>query len=117
MTDHKRISPDDDQLDKQLLETVSQLNEGLNKLDSMAAYTPDEKWFEQMVLMHQEQLRKKHRKELGLFMLSALLILSIVIFTLMEIPQVFILLQVTVAAFTVIYSFKGIQKQVNADES
>jgi hypothetical protein len=117
MTERKKISPGDDQLDKELFETISQINEGLEKLDSMSAYTPNEKWFEQMVLSQQEQLRKKYRRELGWFLLSAVLILSVVIFTLMEIPQVFILLQVSAVAVAVIYSYKGIQKQVNADES
>lgn len=117
MTKHKGMSPGDDQLDMELFETISKLNDGLEKLDTMDTYTPNEKWFEQMVLGQQEQLKKKYRRELGWFLLSAVLILSVVIFTLMEIPQIFILLQVSAVAVAAIYSYKVIQKQVNADES
>ncbi|MEH7884590.1 YxlC family protein [Bacillus sp. JJ1609] len=112
MTDRNEISPNDDLLDKELFETISQLNEGLGKLDSLDTYSPGEQWFEQIVLSQQEQIQKKYRRELGWFILSAVLILSGVIFTLMEIPQLFLILQVAAVAVSVIYSYKGAQKQV-----
>lgn len=113
MTDRNRISPNDDRLDNEFFETISQLNEGLEKLDSLDTYSPGEPWFEKMVLSQQEQIQKKHRRELGWFILSAMLILSAVIFTLVEVPQLFIILQVAAVAVTVIYSYKGAQKQVD----
>lgn len=113
MTDRKGISQEDDLLDKEFNETISQLNKDLNKLDSMDTYIPGEQWFEQMVLSQQEQIKKKYRRELLWFIISALFILSGVIFTLMEIPQLFLILQLVAVAVTVIYSYKGIQKQVD----
>lgn len=113
MTDRKGISPNDDLLDKEFFETISQLNEGLEKLDALDTYNPGDQWFAQMVLRQQEQMQKKYRRELGWFILSALLILSGVIFTLMEIPQLFLILQAAAVAVTVIYSYKGAKKQVD----
>jgi hypothetical protein len=113
MTDRNEISPNDNLLEKEFFETISQLNEGLEKIDALDTYYPGDQWFEQMVLRQQEQLQKKYRRELGWFILSALLILCGVIFTLMEIPQLFLILQAAAAAVTVIYSFKGAKKQVD----
>ena len=113
MTNKKRISPDDELMDKELLETIRQINGGLEKLDSIDHYLPSDQWFEQMVVDNQEKVKKNLRKELGLFILSALFILSTVIFTLMEIPQLFLLLQGAAVAVTILYSYKGVHKQVD----
>ncbi|RSD29247.1 YxlC family protein [Mesobacillus subterraneus] len=106
--------PSDEQLDKEFLETISALDDGLKKLDSLDVNTPDEHWFERTVLEQQEQLRRKHSRELGWFLISALFILSIVLFTLLELPQLFYLLQAAAVVVTVVYSYKGVQKQVDS---
>jgi hypothetical protein len=113
MKNQKEISLNDDEMDKEFFETISRLNDDLDKIDTMEIYTPDEKWFEQMVLNQQEQKKKKYQKELGWFILSAFAILSGVMFTLLEIPQLFLLLQAAAIAVTVVYSFKGVHKQVD----
>ena len=114
MTDKKGISKDDEQLDRELLQTISQINESLEKLDSIKSSLPNDHWFEQMVLGHQDKMKKSLRKELAWFVLSAVFILSAVIFTLMEIPQLFLILQGAAVAVTVLYSYKGVHKQVDS---
>jgi hypothetical protein len=113
MKNQKEISPADEQMDKDFLETISAINNGLEKLDSIDSYTPDINWFEQMVLNQQEIQKKKYLKEFGWFFFSALLILSAVLFTLLELPQLFFILQAAAVAVTVFFSYKGVQKQVD----
>ncbi|HAQ07764.1 MAG TPA: hypothetical protein DCR24_09665 [Bacillus bacterium] len=113
MTNRKKTSPDEEEMDKELLDTIIQINDGLDKLDSIDHYLPSAQWFEQMVADNQEKVKKNLRKELGLFILSALFIISTVIFTMMEIPQLFLILQAAAVAVTVLHSYKGVQKQVD----
>ncbi|MBS8262916.1 hypothetical protein DYI25_00535 [Mesobacillus boroniphilus] len=114
MTNQKGSSSSDEQMDKELFDTISAINNGLDKLDSMDTYVPDDKWFEQMVLNQQEVQKKKYRRELAWFILSAMLILSGVIFTMLELPMLFFMLQAATVAITAIYSYKGVQKQVGS---
>ena len=114
MKNQKETSPEPEKMDKEFLDTISAINNGLDKLDSMDTYVPDDKWFEQMVLDQQEIQKKKYRRELAWFILSALLILSGVIFTMLELPTVFYMLQASTLIITAIYSFKGMQKQVDS---
>lgn len=113
MKNQKEMPQNEDGMDKEFPETISRLNEGLDKIETMEIYTPDEKWFEQMVLNQKELQKKKFQKELGWFILSAFAILSGLMFTLLEIPQLFLFLQAAAVTVTVIYSFKGVHKQVN----
>lgn len=114
MKNQKGISSSDEQMDKEFFDTISVINNGLDKLDSMDNFVPDEKWFEEMVLNQQQLQKKKYRRELAWFILSAMLILSGVIFTMLELPMLFYMLQAAALAITAIYSFKGVQRQVNS---
>lgn len=114
MKNQKGISSKHEQMDKEFFDTISSINNGLDKLDSLDTYTPDEKWFEEMVLNQQLVQKKKYRRELAWFILSAMLILSGVIFTMLELPMLFLMLQAATLAITAIYSFKGVQKQVDS---
>jgi hypothetical protein len=114
MKNQKGISSSDEQMDIELIDTISAINNGLDKLDSMDTYVPGDKWFEVMVLEQQAVQKKKFRRELAWFILSALLILSGVIFTMLELPMLFFMLQAVTVAITAIYSFRGVQKQVDS---
>lgn len=114
MKNQKGISSNDEQLDKEFFETISEMNNGLEKLDSLDIYTPDDKWFEEMVSNQQQVQKKKLRRELAWFIIVAMVILSMVIFTMIEIPIVFYMLQMVTVLVTAIYSFKGMQKQVDS---
>mgnify|MGYP005754872479 FL=1 len=114
MKNQKGISSSDEQKDKEFFETISAINNGLDKLDSMDNFVPDDKWFEEMVLNQQRVQKKKYRRELAWFILSAMLILSGVIFTMLELPMLFFMMQAATLAITAIYSFKGVQKQVDS---
>jgi 1,4-dihydroxy-2-naphthoate octaprenyltransferase len=113
MKNQKGILSNDDQMDKEFFETVSAIHNGLDKLDSMDLYTPDDKWFEHMVQNQQEVQRKKFRRELTWFILSAMLILTAVIFTLLELPLLFLVLQTVTVAIAGFFGYKGMQKQVD----
>ena len=114
MKNQKGTSSNDEKMDKEFFDTISAINNGLDKMDSMGIYVPDDKWFEQMVLDQQEMKKKKYRRELAWFILSALLILSGVIFTMLELPTLFYMLQAVTLVITAIYSYKGVQKQVDS---
>ncbi|WP_102261721.1 YxlC family protein [Mesobacillus jeotgali] len=114
MKNQKGISSSDEQMDKEFFETISAINNGLDKLDSMDNFVPDDKWFKEMVLNQQRLQKKKYRRELAWFILSAMLILSGVVFTMLELPMLFFMLQAATVAITVFYSFKGVQKQVDS---
>ncbi|MEW8972064.1 YxlC family protein [Mesobacillus jeotgali] len=114
MKNQKGISPEHENMDKEFFDTISAINNGLDKLDSIDPYVPDDKWFEHMVLEQKEIQKKKYRRELAWFILSALLILSGVIFTMLELPTVFYMLQAVTLVITAIYSYKGVQKQVDS---
>ncbi len=114
MKNQKGISSNDEQVDQEFFETISAIHNGLDKLDSVDPYTPDEKWFEQMVLDQQEIQRRKFRRELTWFILCAGLILAMVIFTMLEVPVLFYLLQTITVAVAAFSGYKGMQKQVGS---
>lgn len=114
MKNQKGISSNDEKMDKEFFDTISAINNELDKLDSMDTYVPDDKWFEQMVLNQQIIQKKKYLRELAWFILSAMLILSGVIFTMLEQPTLFYMLQAVTLVITAIYSYKGVQKQVDS---
>lgn len=114
MKSQKGISSKHEQMDNEFFDIISGINNGLDKLDSIDTYIPDDKWFEQMVLNQQEVQKKKYRRELVWFILTAMLILSGVIFTMLELPMLFFMLQAVTVTITAIYSVKGMQKQVDS---
>jgi hypothetical protein len=114
MKNQKGNSPEHEKVDKEFFDTISAINNGLDKLDSMEPYVPDDKWFEHMVMEQKEIQKKKYRRELAWFILSALLILSGVIFTMLELPTLFFMLQAVTLVITAIHSYKGVQKRVDS---
>lgn len=114
MKNQKGTSSKHEKIDKEFFDTISAINNGLDRLDSMDTYVPDDKWFEQMVLDQQGIQKKKYRRELAWFILSALLILSGVVFTMLELPTLFFMLQAVTLVIIVIYSYQGVQKRVDS---
>lgn len=113
MTDRNKVLPENDRVEEGFFSTVQLLNEGLRKLDGIENVQQDEQWFEHFVLNEKQKIRTRFKKELAWFILCALLILSGVMFTLMEIPQLFFVLQAAAVVVTVLYSFKYAAKQVD----
>ncbi|MHC0036824.1 YxlC family protein [Pseudoneobacillus sp. C159] len=96
--------------------TINKISEGLDSLDRLPVETPSQKWFEQFVIEQQRLAKEKWRKELLLFSLIAIFILSVVIFSLYQMPIIFIVLQGIGIATIIIYSMIYIKKQVKPDE-
>lgn len=111
MTTHK----DDQQKPiEQYEETIFKIEQSLHQLDEgVDVNTPDLKWFEQMVQTNQKEMRRKLQKEILLFMVIASVILSAVIFTLFEMPTVFLVIQGIATLFIFLYSGTRFIKQVN----
>lgn len=103
----------DSQQDDDFLTVIEELESGLHKIDeSFPLEQPNIEWFEQLVVNQKEELRKKLIKEVILFILFGLLVLSGVLYTLYQLPFVFISLQVLVTLFVIFYSARWIFKQV-----
>jgi hypothetical protein len=105
-----------EQLNKRDLDVISKLNVGLDMLDQMPTYTPDLQWFEKMVLDEQQSIKKKLIRDLTLYTIIALIILSGIIVSLFNMPLIFIFLQIGTTASIVMYLGIGFFKQVRSHE-
>jgi Family of unknown function (DUF5345) len=102
-----------EQQNKLDLNVIQDLQEGFNKIDQFPVYSPDLQWFEQMVMAEKMDLRKKLIKELSLFILLALLILSVITVSLYQMPVIFIVLQIITTIFIALYTGLRVIKKVN----
>ncbi|QOR67358.1 YxlC family protein [Cytobacillus suaedae] len=76
---------------------IDKLNKGFNQLDNAyQTYTPNVQWFEQMVIKEKEAARRRLVKELIIFFISAITILSVLVLTIFKAPVIFLVLQVLV---------------------
>ncbi len=76
---------------------IDKINIGLNQMDNAyQTYTPNVQWLEQMVIKEKEAARRRLVKELILFFISAITILSLLVLTIFKAPVIFIVLQVIV---------------------
>lgn len=96
--------------------TMKQITEGLDSLDGMLIETPSQKWFEHFVLEQKRKAKEKWRKELFLYSIVAIFILSVIVVTLYRTPIIFIILQGIGISLAVIYSMIHVIKQVNSNE-
>lgn len=101
-----------EQQNKHDLDTIHKLQEGLNQVDQSPVYTPELQWFEQMVLAEQQKTRKKLLKDLSIFLIIALFILSALIISLYQLPIFFVFLQITTTAFIAHYTITKFSKKV-----
>jgi hypothetical protein len=109
----KVILLDSEQLSKQDSDAICELQEGLNKVDQFPVYTPDLQWFEQIVLAEQENARKKLIRDVAIFALVAVVILSGIIVSLYHMPVIFIILQISTTVFMALYTGVRFIKQVS----
>ncbi|WP_409253281.1 YxlC family protein [Bacillus sp. SCS-153A] len=74
--------------------------------------TPSDHWFEQFTLNQQSQLKHKYRKELGVFMVIAVLMISVILFALYKSIVLFAAIQGAAFIAAVIYSGVSYMRQV-----
>jgi hypothetical protein len=101
-----------EQQNKTDLDAIHAIEEGLNTVDKFPVYTPELQWFEHMVLAEQQKNRKKLIKDLSVFLLIALLIISGIIVSLYHMPSVFIFLQIITTVFIALYTGVRFVKKV-----
>jgi hypothetical protein len=101
-----------EQQNKHDMDAIHKLQEGLSQVDQFPVYTPDLQWFENMVELEMQKNRKKLRKELSLFIIIALMILSGIIVSFYQLPAVFILIQITTPVFIALYTILRFSKKV-----
>jgi len=99
--------------DKQDFDAIHDLQEGLQRIDQFPVYTPNLQWFEQMVIQEQQNKRKKLIRDLSVFFMIALIILSGMIVSLYRMPAIFILVQIITSIFIVLYTSIRIMKKAN----
>lgn len=116
MKKQKVVILDNEQQNNHDLDAIHKLQEGLSKVDQFPVYTPDLQWFENMVVTEKENNRKKLIKELSLFLLIALMILSGIILSFYEMPVVFLFIQIITPVFIVFYTITGYRKKVKINE-
>jgi amino acid transporter len=98
------------------LDAIHKIQEGLSKVDQFPVYTPDLQWFENMVVTEKENNRKKLMKELSLFLIIALFIISGIIISFYQMPVVFLFIQIITPVFIVFYTITGYRKKVKINE-
>jgi hypothetical protein len=104
------------QQNKHDLDAIHKLQEGLSKVDQFPVYTQDLQWFENMVVTEKENNRKKLMKELSLFLIIALFIISGIIISFYQMPVVFLFIQIITPVFIVFYTITGYRKKVKINE-
>jgi hypothetical protein len=112
----KVVILDNEQQNKHDMDAIHKMQQGLSKVDQFPVYTPDLQWFESMVRTERENSRKKLRKELSLFLMIALFILSGIIVSFYQMPVVFLLIQIITSVFIVFYTITGLRKKVKINE-
>ena len=111
--DEQKQGKDSEYLDEDLLSTIKEIENGLESIEQHAlVYTPDVDWFENMVVEQKQQLRKRLIFDVFIFSIIALLVLSVVLFTLYNVPVVFFAIQGLVAVFIIGYFSLHLFKQV-----
>lgn len=116
MKKQKVVILDNEQQNKHDLDAIHKLQDGLSKIDQFPVYTPDLQWFENMVITEKGNSRKKLRKELSLFLMIALIILSGIIVSLYQMPIVFLFIQIITTVFIVFYTITGFRKKVKIND-
>lgn len=109
----RKVPMETEQLDDELLAVVKEIEHGLESVEqSSPVYTPDLAWFENMVVEEKQKLRKKLIFDIALFSVVAVLILSVVLFTLYNVPVIFFTIQGLVTIIFIAYFTFRYIKQV-----
>jgi predicted tellurium resistance membrane protein TerC len=107
---------DNEQLNNPDLDALHEIQEGLNKMDLIPIHTPDLQWFDQMVIDELQNKKKRLVKDLSIFIIIAVVILTGIIFSLYQMPAIFIMLQIVTTAFIVVYTGTMFGKKVRNNE-
>ncbi|PAE25406.1 MULTISPECIES: YxlC family protein [Bacillaceae] len=114
MANRKVLQLEQDHQDEKLFAAVKEIEDGLETLEeTIPVYTPDLQFFENLVAEQKQAMKRKLIKELAIFTVAALLIVTSVLFMLYQVPSVFFILQGVVTIFIMAYSTVSFVKQVN----
>ncbi|WML49681.1 YxlC family protein [Neobacillus sp. PS3-34] len=113
MKKQKVVLLENEQLNREDSQAISEINQGLESIDQFPVYTPDIQWFEQMIIEQKQLHRKKLIKDLTVFFIIALFILSGIVISLFNMPIIFILLQIIGIVFIASYTSLRLTKKVN----
>lgn len=95
----------ENQLSKEDAEFNQSLNQSLEKLEQhFSVATPDLNWFEQKIVEQKKQVQKKWRRDLLLFSVIALVILSVMMTAMFQKPFLYLSLQGLTLIFLIGYS-------------
>jgi hypothetical protein len=87
-------SPNSPDGDSELSSTVEELQQGLEQLEQLVpVFTPNLQWFESHVAEEKQRLRKQLLRELALFWLIALLLISLCYMLFTNAPTLYVVLQ------------------------
>lgn len=92
---------------------IQELQKGLGKMDSFPIDTPSLQWFEQMVLNEKQLMKKRLAKDLAIFLMIALFVLSGIAFSLSQLPILFFIMQVITILFLIGYIILRYVRKVN----
>ncbi|MEK3855647.1 YxlC family protein [Cytobacillus sp. FSL H8-0458] len=114
MANRKVLQLEQDHQDEQLLAAVKEIEDVLETLEeNVQVHTPDLQFFENLVADQKQAMKRKLIRELAIFFVAALLIVTSVLFMLYQVPSVFFILQGIVTVFIMAYSSVSFVKQVN----
>lgn len=95
----------ENQLRKEDAEFNQSLQKSLEKLEQhFSVTTPDLNWFEQKIVEKKKQVQKKWRQDLLIFSVIALVILSVMLTAMFQMPVVFLGLQGLTLLFLIGYT-------------
>lgn len=114
MSKRKVMPPENELQEQDNIESIELIKRSLTTLDEgIEIETPGIEWFEQMVVIQKEAAQKRLMKEVIIFIVIALVIVSFVLFTLYKLPIFFLALQGIATIFIMAYSAKHYVKQVD----
>ncbi|UOE56605.1 YxlC family protein [Bacillus sp. CMF12] len=114
MANRKVLQLEHDHQDENFLAAVKKIEDGLESLEeNVPVYTPDLQFFEHLVAEQKQSMKRKLIRDLAIFTVAALLIVTSVLFMLYQVPAVFFIMQGIVTVFIMAYSTVSFVKQVN----
>ncbi|WP_370225167.1 YxlC family protein [Cytobacillus sp.] len=114
MANRKVLQLEQDHQDENFLAAVKKIEDGLESLEeNVPVYTPDLQFFEHLVAEQKQSMKRELIKDLAIFTVAALFIVTSVLFMLYQVPAAFFILQGIVTVFIMAYSTVSIVKQVN----
>ncbi|MDQ0268978.1 YxlC family protein [Cytobacillus purgationiresistens] len=97
-------------------EVIEELTKGLDSLDQQAEIdVPNINWFENYVAEQKLTQRKRLIKDLCVFAIVALFVLSTVLFTLYQQPYIFLSIQTICIVFITFYTIFRYKKKVKSE--